>query len=117
MTNWKTMAGGETYPTWEPKEKDTIEGILREKRTMIGPNNSNLYVLEDPKGKSTSVWGSTVLDGRIGKLPIGTLVKITFLGLAKGKKGTEYKNYEVQYDADTMPQEDIVEAAKREFGA
>lgn len=116
MTNWKTMAGGETYPTWEPKEEESIEGILREKRTMIGPNDSNLYVVEDTKGKKTAVWGSAVLDSRLGKLPVGAMVKVTFLGLAKGKKGTSYKNYEVQFDEDTLPQEDIVEAAKKEFG-
>jgi hypothetical protein len=79
-----------------------LEGVLVAKQENVGPNNSFLFTIEKKGGKKVSVWGSAVLN-KINTLPIGSLIKIEYLGKAKGKRGTEFKNYKIQVDEDTRP--------------
>ena len=122
MTKWKLATSGERYPSWNSpkenpayKEGSEIEGVLVEKRENVGTNNSKLYVIEDSKGKRSSIWGTAMLDSRLEKLPVGTLVKITYKGKVKGKKGTSYHDFEIMYDEETLPEGDIVDIAKKTF--
>jgi len=71
------------------------KGILIEKKSDVGPNNSMLYVLEVGGGKKVSVWGSTIIDSRLKNVELGEEIVIWYLGKAEGKKGTKYHNYRV----------------------
>lgn len=93
MTEWKE-AGGSTDDTWDKKEP--IQGILKNIKTNVGPNASNMYVLK-VGDKEVGIWGSTVLDSRFEDIPAGSEVRVESLGTATGKNGKEYANYRVQY--------------------
>ena len=104
-------AGSGSGETWKPDEQAVIFGTYKGSKSNVGPNNSMVYLIrEDGKDEDTSVWGSTVLDGRFEEVPVGSRVKIEYLGMEKGKRAT-YKNYKVVYVkpkvdqavADTFP--------------
>lgn len=100
-------AGSGSGTTWKPDEQKVIFGTYRAKKTNVGPNNSNVYVIkEDDQDEPTSVWGSTVLDSRFEEIPVGSRVKIEYLGEEKGKRAT-YKNYKVVY----VPNKDAANVA------
>lgn len=69
--------GGES---WKPENVgDVVFGTYRAMKTNVGKHNSNVYVIqEDGKDETTSVWGSTVIDGRFEEIPVGSRVKIEF---------------------------------------
>ena len=91
---------------WDFTKEATVEGVYVNKDTEVGPNKSNMYHLEQGDGSIVKVWGSTVLDNKFAELEkesvFGqTKVKITFLGMEKGKRG-EYKNWKLEvWDKDT----------------
>jgi hypothetical protein len=90
-------AGSGSGDTWKPEEQAVIFGTYKAHKSNVGPNNSEVYVIkEDDKDEPTSVWGSTVLDSRFEEIPIGSRVKIEYLGKTKGKRA-EYKDYKVVY--------------------
>ena len=101
---WKEVkVSGEAH---DFTKKASVEGLYVKKETEIGPNKSNMYHLETEDGV-IKVWGSTVLDNKFSQLEaehfqLGeTKVKITFLGMEKGKRG-EYKNWKLEvWDKDT----------------
>lgn len=98
MSNWVEM-GADMTPTWDYKSQKTIEGVLAEKKENVGPNGSNLYVLEDQEGNKTGVWGSAIIDSRLQNAEIGLLIKIEYLGLEKSPKtGREYHNFKLSKD-------------------
>lgn len=88
---WKKV-NSMTDETWDRQKP--IQGLLVEKKTNIGPNKSNLYVLE-VDGKTWGVWGGTVLDARFESIQINEEVIIEPLGVSKGKNGKEFNNYDV----------------------
>lgn len=91
-------AGNGSGDTWKPENAgDVIFGTYKAHKSNVGPNNSEVYVIkEDDKDEPTSVWGGTVLDSRFEEIPIGSRVKIEYLGKTKGKRA-EYKDYKVVY--------------------
>lgn len=91
------IEAGSSGNTWKPEEQKIIFGTYRTKKVNVGPNNSNVYVIqEDDQDEATSVWGSTVIDARFEEIPVGSRVKIEYLGEEKGKRAT-YKNYKIVY--------------------
>ena len=89
-------------PTWNYKEQKTIQGVLAEKKDNVGPNGSNLYILEDEEGKKTGVWGSAIIDTRLQNAEVGIEVRIEYLGLEKSPKTKrEYHNFKV-YKKQTL---------------
>jgi len=87
--------GKELPEVWTPKkEGDFIEGIYAQRKSNVGPNNSNLYVLEI-EGKLKSVWGSTVLDDLMvdPNIKIGDTLRITYDGENDKPK---YKKFKVE---------------------
>ena len=94
--DWREV-GAETEEMWKPeKEDESIQGIYVDKKINIGDNNSNIYVLATDDG-NIGLWGSTVLDGRFAKIPVGAEVKITYMGYKKSEKSArEYKAYKVE---------------------
>jgi hypothetical protein len=92
---WKDV-NSTTDETWN--EESVLEGIYTEKRTNVGPNNSNMYIIKTKDDKLVSVWGCTVLDTKFENLLIGISVRIEFLGMARSTKtGKSYKDYKIQY--------------------
>lgn len=97
----------------EPKNADdkshylgpVLTGYYLEKKTKVGQNESNLYEIEvvDPAshaGHRVAVWGSSLLDGKFNDIPVGCMVRISYLGNAQPKtpKGRAYQNFKVEYD-------------------
>lgn len=95
MSDWKKVEFGES---WNPeKAGDSIEGLLVDIESGVGPNESILYTLEVKGQGDISIWGSTVLDTRLKRTKIGEEVKVVYLGKKKSKKrkGATYKDYDV----------------------
>jgi len=92
-------AGSGNGDTWKPENVgDTITGTLKQVKTNVGQNNSNVYmILEEGKSDATSVWGSAVLDTKFEEIPVGSMVRIEFIGREKGKSPMPYKNFKVMY--------------------
>lgn len=74
---------------------DSIEGKYKMVQHEVGPNKSELYILEKENGEHVKVWGSYVLDNKMALLDLGTEIKIEFKGRVKPEKGNEYKDFAV----------------------
>lgn len=107
MDEWQE-ANSSTDEAWDGLK--TIEGQYINKKTNVGPNSSNMYVL-NVNGKSVGVWGSTVIDSKFESVPVGVIVKIEPQGLAKGKSGKEYKDYKVFFKAAPFQEAKTISAA------
>jgi hypothetical protein len=113
--NWKDLTG-DLPETHDFEKEKVLQGVLVEKQAHVGANDSYVFTFEkEDTHDKVAVWGSAVLD-KINNLPIGTLVRIEYLGQVKGKRGTFFKNYKIQFDQDTRPEDDLIDMAQREFG-
>jgi hypothetical protein len=86
------------------KEGDAIEGRYVSKKENVGPNKSNVYVLE-VGDESVGVWGNTVLDTKFGEIAIGKMAGIEYLGQKQSKNGKGYKDFFVGTGIDTVGDE------------
>ena len=88
--------------TWEyNKDGDLIEGVLVDKKHSLGKNNSSLYTLEVKPSEFVLVWGSAILDERMGLVNVDDKVKITYKGLGEAKQGQNApKIFKVEVDKD-----------------
>ena len=85
---------------WDPEAEGAsreLTGKIIEVRSDVGANNSTVYTFEKENGERISTWGSTVLDGKLKTVELGTFCKIQFLGRIPNKsgKGKPYKNFGV----------------------
>ena len=96
------IEAGASGTTWDQEAQSVIFGTYKARKSNVGQNNSNMYMIqEDGKDEVTGVWGGTVLDGRFEEIPVGSRVKIEYLGKEKSQKGIMFKNYKVVYIAPT----------------
>lgn len=114
--NWKEQTVESDSMVWDKVNPNPIEGKFVKVEQDIGPNKSNMYVLETKTGE-VKIWGSTVLDDKLIGVPKGTYVKIEYEGKLTSKKGSQYHSYKVFIDMDSMPQdapaeEDVAELDK-----
>lgn len=109
LTMARKTLSSQNNPSWNFEQKKELHGKLVDKRENIGPNNSKLFTIENKDGKF-SVWGSAVLD-KLDQLKVGTEVWIEYLGKEKGKKGTMFKNYKIDFDDADVPVSDSQEIA------
>lgn len=79
---------------WRYQDGGSLEGEYIKKDTEVGQYDSNVYHIKTKDGVK-KVFGSTVLDGRMDKVAIGTTVKIESLGKPTGKN---YYNFNVFED-------------------
>lgn len=108
------IEAGNGGTAWDPKSQSVIIGTYKAMKTNVGPNASNMYMLrEDDKDEDTGVWGSSVIDSRFEEVPIGSRVRIEFLGEERSKRGNSFKNYSVKY----IPNKDTEAVAKAFPGA
>ena len=86
-----------------------IVSLNVEKKDGLGANNSTIYTLEVPNVGKVGVWGSQVLDARMAQVPVGSEVRITFLGLQKAKVAGRkaWRNFKVEF---AKPVTQMVEA-------
>lgn len=101
----------EQFPSHAFVEGEEFHGVLVNKQENVGPNDSKLFTIEvsGSKGKRESVWGSAVLD-KLWQLPVGTEVWIKYLGKKKGKRGSEFKDYQIDFDDSTADLADVADA-------
>lgn len=90
---WKEIKGGNIF-NFE-KEGEALEGKLVDVRTDQGKFKSVVYDIEKADNELISLFGSTVLDGRMKRVKIGDSVKIVFKGTVKSKTGREYADFQV----------------------
>jgi hypothetical protein len=90
---WTEIKGGNIF-NFE-KENETLEGKLVDVRADQGKYKSVVYDIEKADGELVSLFGATVLDGRMKRVKIGDYVKILFKGTVKSKTGREYADFQV----------------------
>lgn len=96
-SNWiEALADDNTNSeTWD--RTGTLQGVYVQKKTNVGPNESNIYTIRTDKGE-VGVWGSTVIDARMTTVPVGSEVKIESLGEVKSEKtGRTFKNFKIYW--------------------
>ena len=95
MSNYEEVSGG-SVTFWSPKEPETIEGLLLERKEGVGNFNSIGYVLAEPGSEERiMVTANAMLDDMLKKVPIGYMVRIDFLGYKLAKSGNQFKNFRV----------------------
>lgn len=65
---------------WNPEEKESITGIVTEKKANVGPYDSMLYKIHS-NNIIYCIWGKTRLDELMENVHMGDKVKLTYLGL------------------------------------
>lgn len=99
---------GQTYNAWNTsknpdfKKGAVFAGNLMEKRESVGPNNSKMYIIENRDHEIWALWGSTLIDQRMANKEIGQFIVIEYLGKEKGKRGTEYHNYDFYFEKNSL---------------
>lgn len=80
---------------------EMVQGFYVNKRENVGQNESSVYELKLVNGELVSFWGSDLLDGKFKEIPLGSEVRVTYLGISQPKtpKGRAYANFKVEYDA------------------
>ena len=106
----------EQTPTWKPeKADDFLEGILTNKRSDVGPNNSMMYEIQTDK-KKMSVWGTTSLDMCMQIVKVGNKIKIVFEGEKNNPKtGRDFKAFKVYRDKDYKPEQEEIKPEQIPF--
>jgi hypothetical protein len=105
-------ASSDLAPTWEKAAQKTVQGVLVDKREHVGQFDSSVFTIEQEGGKKVAVWAKGILEQQIKPMLIGTMVKITWKGLVKTKSGRNANAYDVEFDTDTVPQDQVAEAEK-----
>lgn len=81
----------------------TVQGIYVDKKMNIGANKSNMYEVEISDGRKVSVWGSALLDGKFDLVPVGSEVRLTYLGMKKAKTtAREYRDFKLEFAKPVM---------------
>lgn len=94
--------GKELPEQWKfENEGDFIQGVYVQKKTEVGRNKANLYILE-VEGKLKAVWGTAVIDNSMTdpNISIGDTIRITYVGENEKPK---YHKFKIEKD---FPDED-----------
>lgn len=115
MSNkWRKLnTEGAKTENWKPeKEGDELAGVYVDKRENVGPNGSNVYVIQKEDGVLFSLWGSAVIDSNLPKVPFGSEVKLVYLGKTTNPKTNRtFNNFNV-FVANTGADKTATEAAE-----
>lgn len=94
---------------WKPQTSgDSIMGVLVNKT----PRNENTgisakYQIENKEGMFL-IWGTVVLDDRMQYVPVGSKVRIAFLGKTQNKRNQQVNLFKVEV-AEFHPEQDSTE--------
>lgn len=106
----KAELGDTTVHNFE--DEPELVGTLVKVEDNVGPNGSTMYTIKNEAGEPVKMWGSTVLDDKMGMIPLGSEVKIVYNGKVQNEKTKRtYKSFDVYYKGTSLPQE---EAKKKE---
>jgi len=94
MTEEKWQEVNSSCDAWD--ELKPLQGVYVEKKTGIGPNESNMYVIEQENGELLGIWGSTVKDSKFSSVELGAEIRIESLGETTSKAGKKYKDYSLK---------------------
>lgn len=111
MLRWTEVAKNADHDEKTIFLGEAVQGFYVNKRNNVGQNESSVYELKLDNGELVSFWGSDLIDGKFAEIPLGSSVRVTFLGIAQPKtpKGRAYQNFRVEYD-------DSVRAPMKEVG-
>jgi hypothetical protein len=91
MGKWKTIDPG----VWKPEEGDSITGVLVNKEPK-NDEQSAKYHIQAQDGEMYMIWGSAILDDRMKFVKVGDVVRITYDGQDKNRKGQALKLFKVE---------------------
>lgn len=103
MSEWievkKEEEKKEKVNIWDPAASgQSIQGIFIDKEEEVGQYKSNMYTLRQENNEEIKIWGSTVLDSLMEKVPFGSEARITFNGTQPSKNGRNpWKDYKVEF--------------------
>lgn len=90
---WKKLTDAGDMIAWQEGETRTFEeysGFT----PPVKAGTSGVHAFKE-NGKTLTCYGSTILDKHLKDFPVGTPVRITYLGKKKGLRGQEYKAYDI----------------------
>lgn len=104
-TEWKTAGVAGETPVWDLADNKVLEGIFVQRKTRVGMNKSDVYVIKTAEGKFKNVWETAVLRTAFADIPEGSEVRIEFLGMEQSPDQMDektgelamYRNFLVQY--------------------
>lgn len=96
--NWKEVTLDDSS-VWDRERP--LEGRFLRTDENIGPKKSKLHVVETEAGE-VKAWGSIVLNDKLMGVPTGAYVKIEYEGMKQGKNGSDYHDYKVFVDQDSI---------------
>lgn len=98
-TGWTKVESGREGEVWDFEANKEMTGTYLKRREHVGDNDSTMYFFQNGDNV-VAVWGNGVLDTRMSEIPLGSVVKIVYLGKEKSQKSKFfYKNYDVFFKA------------------
>lgn len=96
--NWKEAGLDDLVEAEKLEEITNITGTLLNKKPPAGNRESWIYVIQTGSGPR-EIWGFTVLDRKMEKIRVGSMVKLEYLGLkdSEKRKGKQYHDVRVHY--------------------
>lgn len=106
---WKEISQEGQATTWKPTEVgESISGVFSAKREGIGANKSVVYEIKTDEDEMIAVWDTTVLSNKLSQVPLGHMVKITYLGAKKSKtRPGNYHDFRVETADPVTVDEDL----------
>tara|TARA_Y100000310_G_C20701625_1_gene830500 strand:+ start:317 stop:661 length:345 start_codon:yes stop_codon:yes gene_type:complete len=80
-------------------EGDLVEGTLVGSRVMeFSDGDAMRYTLKEDDGSLIVFFGSTIIDGLMESVDVGTYVRVTFIGEDKTTAGRPVKLYDIEVE-------------------
>lgn len=104
--------GSSNSKIWDFNQDKEFVGHFTGVQSNVGANSSNLFSFKALNGEAVSIWGSSLLDSRLGNLIAGEKVKIVYQGKQRNpKSGREFKDFKVYHTMakhiDNVLQEEV----------
>jgi hypothetical protein len=91
MGEWKTINPG----VWKPEKGNSITGVLINKEPKTDEQSAKYHILTK-NGEMYMIWGSAILDDRMKFVQVGDVVRITYEGQDRNRKGQALNLFKVQ---------------------
>ena len=94
-TEWKTAGVSGETPVWDEGDNKVLEGVFVQLKSRVGMNKSDVYVIRTADGKLKNVWETAVLRTAFTDIPVGSEVRIEFMGLKQSSSQIDEKTNEL----------------------
>lgn len=91
---WNPTQDADGNKRTKATKDDILDGYYVGMKTDVGENNSNVYTITKEDGSDVDVWGTTVLNNELAKIPFGTFIRIQWHG-RKYKK--QFENSKAEF--------------------